>query len=74
MRWTRTRWRRLRSASASIATFSPLPEPSSTSVIGSARGPTISGAKRPRSRASARVMRYHGRCVIASKSDEPSAL
>ncbi len=40
-----------RRLSASSASFSPLPQPSSTKVIGSSSGPTISGAKRASSRA-----------------------
>ncbi len=73
IRWTEAGRRRRESASASMATFSPLPQPSSINVSGSASDATTSCEQRPSSFPSARVIRYQGSRLIASKRQEPSA-
>ena len=64
--------RRARPASISVASFSPLPGPSSTSVdTGSALREDLAAARASSRSRSARVMPYHGSWQIASNSAEP---
>jgi hypothetical protein len=72
IRWTVSRRPGTRPAATSVASFSPLPGPSSTSVESGSACARISRPRRASSARSARVMPYHGSWVIASKSAEPS--
>ncbi len=60
-------------ASATTASFSPLPHPSSTTAVGAGNRETIASAWRRRSVSSALVIPYHGRRQIASNRHEPKS-